>query len=139
MKGTSPHNKGVVGWTNEGSFSKGHAQTNSGRTHWTKELTQSKEFQNKRSGKMPTNDSHRLWRGDSAGYGSKHAWVARKLGTPSKCEHCGTDSAKKFEWANKSGLYTRDLNDWLRLCTKCHHKYDNIGIKAWVTRRANQL
>jgi len=66
------------------------------------------------------------WKGDKVGYSGLHRWIYKRLGKPSLCDHCGTDSAKKFEWANKSGLYTRELTDWLRLCTKCHHKYDGI-------------
>lgn len=65
------------------------------------------------------------WKGDEVGYTGLHMWVVRKLGAPSKCEHCETSSAKKFEWANKSQQYKRNLEDWIRLCTSCHRKYDN--------------
>src|SRR5438128_11421542 len=64
------------------------------------------------------------WKGDKVGYFGLHLWVNRKLGRPSLCESCKTKKAKKFEWANKSGEYKRDLEDWLRLCTSCHRKYD---------------
>lgn len=64
------------------------------------------------------------WVGDNVGYGALHDWVRKYKGTPSLCEHCGTSHAKKFEWANKSHEYLRDLDDWIRLCTKCHRKYD---------------
>ena len=53
-----------------------------------------------------------------------HEWVVRRLGKPSKCEFCGTMEKRKYHWANKSGEYKRDLNDWLRLCVPCHKKYD---------------
>ena len=53
-----------------------------------------------------------------------HSWVKRRLGKPQKCEHCGSTTAKKYEWANKSHEYKRDLSDWIRLCTSCHRKYD---------------
>lgn len=61
-------------------------------------------------------------------YGGIHNWVKRKFGTPSKCEHCGTDESKKFEWANVSGRYMLVRNDWARLCCKCHRRYD-LGTK----------
>lgn len=64
------------------------------------------------------------WKGDGVGYSGLHKWVARELGEPSKCEHCGTTEANKYEWANIDHLYKRNLNDWIRLCTKCHRKHD---------------
>lgn len=64
------------------------------------------------------------WKGDEVGYFALHAWVRRKRGTPSKCEHCGTMTAKRFEWANISREYLRDLEDWVRLCKSCHILYD---------------
>ena len=66
------------------------------------------------------------WKGDDVGYHALHAWVVRHKGKPTKCEHCGKDGLKGHEihWANKSGKYLRNLNDWLRLCVKCHKKYD---------------
>lgn len=64
------------------------------------------------------------WKGDNVGLGSLHRWVERKLGKPSYCEHCKTTTAKKFEWANRSQKYKRELTDWIRLCSQCHSKYD---------------
>lgn len=61
-------------------------------------------------------------------YGTIHAWVRRKYGKPSLCEHCGTCEAKKFEWANISGRYLLDREDWARLCVTCHRRYD-FGVK----------
>ena len=56
-------------------------------------------------------------------YCAYHLRVNQKRGKPKKCEHCGTISAKKFEWANKTGKYD-DINDYIRLCTSCHRKMD---------------
>lgn len=64
------------------------------------------------------------WKGDKVSKGALHDWVKLNLGKPKKCQHCRTTKAKKFEWANKSQKYKRDLGDWLRLCTTCHLKYD---------------
>lgn len=66
------------------------------------------------------------WKGDAVGYGALHDWVRRKLGTPKKCEKCGFESSngRRFHWANKSHQYKRELNDWMRLCAKCHKEYD---------------
>jgi len=75
------------------------------------------EFHDERNG---------MWKGDKVGYDALHDWVKRRLGRPTKCEHCGTDglTGKQIHWANKSGEYLRDLSDWLRLCKHCHDIYD---------------
>ena|SRR3990167_654594 len=74
-------------------------------------------------------EKNAAWKGDNVGYVALHKWVARKRGKPQQCEHCKTTKAKQFDWANKSGKYLRNLNDWLRLCVSCHHKYDNTNLK----------
>lgn len=75
-----------------------------------------------------TGDKHPLWKGDKVGYHALHRWVDLHKGKPSKCEHCGTTTAKKFEWANIDGQYNRSLDDFIRLCTSCHRKYDNAQL-----------
>ncbi len=62
------------------------------------------------------------WKGDKVGYGGLHDWIRKQLGTPQKCVRCGTTEAKRYEWCNISGEYTRDLSDWERLCVSCHRK-----------------
>lgn len=69
-------------------------------------------------------ENHPLWKGENAGYIALHNWIRLKLGKPNKCEICKTIKAKKYEWANKDHLYKRNKNDWIRLCTKCHRRYD---------------
>lgn len=56
-----------------------------------------------------------------------HKWVAQHLGRPKKCEMCGSTTQGHYDWANKSHEYKRDLSDWIRLCRKCHRKYDNVS------------
>lgn len=83
---------------------------------------------------LPIGEKHHAWKGDKVGYLALHDWVKRKLGKPTKCEDCGADglSGKKIQWANRSGLYKRDLEDWIRLCAKCHHKFDKKSDKIWA-------
>lgn len=71
-------------------------------------------------------DKNPQWKGDEVGYGALHTWVYRVLGAPMVCEHCGSKKLnnKQIQWANKSGEYKRIKSDWLRLCNKCHKKYD---------------
>ncbi len=84
----------------------------------------------KREQNGPSNDS---WRGPDATYAAFHLRVRAARGAPSKCEHCGTTSAKRFEWASISKNY-EDVNDYVRLCASCHHKFDgtvaNLGKYA---------
>lgn len=74
---------------------------------------------------MPTGKNHHYWKGDRAGYIPIHAWVARWLGKPDKCEQCGKIKYGRYiQWANRDHQYRRDFKDWMRLCTKCHFAYD---------------
>lgn len=73
----------------------------------------------------PTGEAHPSWKGDEVGYGGLHIWMRKEFGTPSKCERCGTETAKRYEWANKSRTYKRERADWERLCVPCHR---NDGI-----------
>ena len=83
-------------------------------------------------------EKHLLWKGDEAGYSAIHKWLIRKLGQPRKCDGCGTTEAKRFEWANISGEYKRDFDDWKRLCKKCHAKFDKIGEKVSIAFKIKQ-
>src|SRR3990167_5589544 len=68
------------------------------------------------------------WKGNDVGYGALHHWVYRKLGHPKKCEDCETTIAKRYEWANISKKYKRDISDWKRFCSKCHRAFDKHSI-----------
>jgi hypothetical protein len=120
-----------------------------GQEAWNKGISQSEEIKNKISetnknkGIEPrirfvaVSENHPQWKGDSVSYSGLHYWVSRKLGKPKECEHCGDTKAKKFEWANKNGMYLRELTDWIRLCVSCHRKYDGHAYKSWQTRSVN--
>lgn len=70
------------------------------------------------------------WKGDKVKYRALHMWVEQWRGKPNKCEQCKSEVAKRYDWANKSGEYIRNLNDWIRLCRSCHVKRD----KCWLKR-----
>lgn len=69
-------------------------------------------------------EKNKAWKGDFASYSAMHKWVARQKGKPSKCEHCGTIRARRFEWANRDHSYRREPDDYIRLCVKCHRRWD---------------
>lgn len=60
-------------------------------------------------------------------YMAVHHWVKYHLGTPKLCDACGSTTAKRYDWANISGEYKRDLSDWRRLCRFCHVMEKNPG------------
>lgn len=111
-----------------------------GENHWFWGKQRSPEEREKMSksgiGKHD-GEKNGMWKGNSVGIPALHSWVKRKLGVPRICEHCGTKNAPKFDWANKSGDYRRDLDDWIRLCAKCHKRYDIKRLKAlgWHYRK----
>jgi len=72
------------------------------------------------------NEKNYNWKGDNALIKTKHDWVKQKLGTPDCCEHCGKSSSEVgiLGWSNKDHKYQRKIEDWQRLCRKCHAKYD---------------
>lgn len=68
-------------------------------------------------------------------YVNLHNWVRANLGKPKNCEFC-----KKYvegpgiHWANKSRKYKKELDDWLRLCGKCHWEYDEQGQRRRISQ-----
>ena len=90
-----------------------------------------------------TGENHPGWKGDKVGYDALHDYIERHFGKPRFCEACGFENAKIYDWANISGKYKRDKEDWLRLCRKCHVAFDDIYSKRpkdmyrrmWETRR----
>lgn len=74
------------------------------------------------------------WKGENVSYRNLHRWVERYSGKPSRCEHCGSYNlmGRKIHWANISGRYLRNLNDWIRLCVKCHKAFDKTENQIGV-------
>lgn len=77
---------------------------------------------------QPREEKSKNWKGDSVRYRALHNWVERTLGKPATCEYCGKicTGRNTIHWANKTGKYLRRVNDWLRLCVKCHRKHDKF-------------
>ena len=76
-------------------------------------------------------ERHHAWKGAAASYGAIHIWITGLKGRPSRCEACGTTTAKRFEWCNVDHQYRREPADYLRMCTACHRRYDYAhGLSA---------
>lgn len=70
--------------------------------------------------------SPHLWFGDKATYQRIHIKMYREYGDSKICEDCGKIGRNNYEiqWANMSGQYRNDRDDWKRLCASCHRQYD---------------
>ena len=63
------------------------------------------------------------WKGDDVSYTTLHQWL-RKHFKKEECHHCGTTN-KALDFALITGKeYSRNINDYITLCRKCHIKYD---------------
>lgn len=69
-------------------------------------------------------EKSRRWKENDASYSAKHHWILKHYGKASKCEKCGSKNCKRYEWANISGEYKRDISDYMQLCPSCHRKMD---------------
>ena len=62
----------------------------------------------------------RRWLGDKAGYVAKHLWINKHYGKAYYCENNSSHIAKRYCWANISGNYKREREDYKQLCTSCN-------------------
>lgn len=83
---------------------------------------------------MMLGKSRWLWKDDFQKYRNLHARISYRFGTPKYCECCRRTDLKMYHWANKSGKYLEVREDWIRLCPKCHAKYDGINKYEEITR-----
>lgn len=75
------------------------------------------------------------WQKENPSYAAVHVWINKVLGKPNLCTHCGRTDRKRYEWANVSRKYLREVTDWIRLCKSCHNIFDDTGYKSWDTRK----
>jgi hypothetical protein len=64
------------------------------------------------------------WKGDKVrGKDMYHEWLRRRYPAPKLCENCHKE--KKLQLANiKNHVYTRKIEDYKWLCSKCHYNLD---------------
>ena len=74
---------------------------------------------------FPIGRTNPQWKGLNAQYLAFHTRVQRRRGIPKHCTECRlNDPSRKYEWANLTGHY-HDPQDYKRLCTPCHRRFDN--------------
>ena len=74
-------------------------------------------------------EKNHSWRGIKVSYSGIHKWITKHKGKPKICTFCGSMTSKKFEWANIDHKYSRNLKDYISLCTSCHRIHDKNIIK----------
>jgi hypothetical protein len=87
------------------------------------------------------------WSGIRVGYIALHQWLYRNYGVPDKCEIKNCVYPKQgssylitrptFQWANVTGVYSRERKNWKMMCRSCHAKFDhpkNRGLRATCNR-----
>jgi hypothetical protein len=72
---------------------------------------------------VPRGEGHHRWT-EEPSYSALHRWVAWHRGSAGShlCADCGGPAS---DWANVSGEYRRDLDDFIPLCRPCHWRFDN--------------
>lgn len=65
------------------------------------------------------------WKGNEVGYSALHVWVKKYIPKTNLCIVC-KQKYQILHLANISGLYLRDVEDWVYLCHKCHFRFDKL-------------
>lgn len=69
------------------------------------------------------NENHHEWKGSNASYSAIHKWMSNNFKKKDSCFRC-SGNKPRTEWANISGKYERNINDWVELCSSCHRYFD---------------
>lgn len=105
---------------------------------FTNSIERSKKISEKMSGRKITwkeklKESHkgrhsrvRTSNGNYKNYGTLHSSLNLWYGEKIKCEFCGKENDKKgcLDWANITGIYKIERENWKVLCNRCHSKFD---------------
>lgn len=63
------------------------------------------------------------WNGSLSKYVSIHQYMTSTYGKPTQCEDCGRIDVE-IQWASINHTYTRNRDDWMQLCCRCHYIFD---------------
>jgi hypothetical protein len=96
-----------------------------------------KKFPHSEETKQKISVSKRIKNKSDIKYVAKHHRIRFDFGIDDVCEICGTTTAKRYEWSNKDHKYSEKREDWQRLCSSCHRRYDysiskNIIVKCII-------
>lgn len=72
------------------------------------------------------NEKNPRWKGEDASYSSKHQWIYKRKGKANMCILLKDNTCKGvYQWANISGQYLRNINDFMPLCVSHHRRLDS--------------
>ena len=72
--------------------------------------------------------SANAWKGEKAGYHAIHIWLNKFHKKSDSCQQCGTKIFSRLEWANLSGEYKREIEDYMAMCPRCHRLFDQKDV-----------
>lgn len=66
------------------------------------------------------------WKGDKANYQALHTWIRTHHGKADCCENPQCEGkSRQYQWALRPGRkYSRQVEDYIKLCRSCHQKMD---------------
>ncbi len=78
------------------------------------------------------------WKGDAIDYSTLHHWLREKHPKTGVCADCGQfvgseGRGRGTDWANITGIYTRDIANYRELCRACHIRFDRRKRKCDFT------
>ncbi len=84
----------------------------------------------KKEHQLAKDENNPAWKGDDVSYSGIHRWLRNNFEKTDGCIRCGKSTGFKDNrsgtvWALKKDRdYSRDRDDYLELCVKCHSLYD---------------
>lgn len=84
---------------------------------------------------------HWNWNENNPSYRAVHQWLYQTYGNANKCENPNCIyprkdrrgnmmvKPKQYQWANITGVYSRDIRNFKQLCSSCHKLFDLGQIK----------
>ena len=70
-------------------------------------------------------------------YRAIHWWLRVTYGKATYCSNDPNHKAKRYDWANISGEYKKDINDYKQLCRPCHFRFDGLDKKQSIRAKGN--
>ena len=71
-------------------------------------------------------------------YYSIHRWIKYHYGKADRCAISKSHLAINFNWANISGNYIKNINDWIKLCPQDHAFMDKLGYSIEMLQKREQ-
>jgi len=78
----------------------------------------------KKIGLANTGNNNGQWKGNKVKYSSLHTWLRSHHKKSGVCHFCGRTDAKVYDWANVTGIYDRNIENYRETCRGCHIKLD---------------